>query len=97
MPERRYSKVTSAGWSKGDWMMRIVTNPVTGRIDFIATRDLKQKLPREVQGPKRTRWECVCGKRRPIVKWKNSRGRRLYSLSDLEWAKKHEKCRARRG
>ncbi len=80
------------GWSKGDSDCRLVFCPRSKRPAFVRTRERGQRLPRETSGKRWRVWTCACGAKRSIVAWKNSRGRRLYALEDLDWAKKHHGC-----
>lgn len=81
------------GWRKGDFDMRIVTCPRTKKLDFVGTKPKGASLPKETAGRRWRTWTCACGTKRTIVAWKNQRGRRLYSVADLDWAKKHEGCK----
>lgn len=81
------------GWRKGWFDMRLVTCPRTGKPDFVATRKTGLVLPKETAGRRWRVWTCRCGAKRSVVAWKNDRARRMYSLTDLEWAEKHAGCR----
>lgn len=80
------------GWRKRNFDSRFVPNPRTGQIDFIATKPANVKMPKERTGRRWRILECQCGAKRTIVAWKNQNGRRLYSLSDIDWAKGHQAC-----
>lgn len=81
------------GWRKGHFDSRFVFCPREKKVTFIATKNSDISLPRETKGRRWTVWTCRCGEKRTIVAWKNGRGRRLYTLSDLDWAKKHAGCK----